>query len=241
MHVFVASLVLTTAVLLPKTGNAQVFQVRAPAPVVTAASAAWQINGEPIVVNGLQYYPTREFRLFNGDVMTQVGVYERVPVYADVTLEPYSIAYVPVGSARMRAYERKREGEIAGTTGSRTPSFPVDVASTVPKEARAVGTGGSIVPSATDRATLPPAPSRPRRVVIESVPRARPAATNGVWIEFNGTRWYSAGIAASYSEDRFARVGEYHGFPVYRDASGSRDEIWVQVVKDGPLAPYKRR
>jgi hypothetical protein len=241
MHVFVASFMLTTAVLFPKVGNAQVFQVRAPGPVVTAASAAWQVNDEPIVVNGLPYYPTREYRLFSGDVMTQVGVYDRVPVYADVTLEPYSIAYVPVGGARMRTYERKREGAIAGTTGSRTPSFPVDVPSTVPKEDRAVGTGGSLVPAATDRAVLPPAPSRPRRVVIESVPRARPAATNGVWIEFNGARWYHAGTAASYSADRFAPVGEYHGFPVYRDSSSSRDEIWVQVVKDGPLAPYKKR
>ena len=50
-----------------------------------------------------------------------------MPFYADTTLEPYSELYVPVGSSRMRAYERRRDGALAGTTGSRAPSFPVIV------------------------------------------------------------------------------------------------------------------
>jgi hypothetical protein len=240
MRGFVVGLLLITVVVFPKVGSAQVPQ-RPTAPTITAASAAWQLDGDQIVVNGLVYYPTRAYRMFSFDVMTQVGVYDHVPVFADVTLEPFSVVYVPVGGAQMRTYERKREGAIAGTSGSRTPSFPVEVASTLPTEERPVGTGGSIVPAATDRAVLPTPSRRPRRVVIESLPRPRPAATSGVWIDFNGTRWYSAGAAASYSPDRFTRAGEYRGFPVYRDASGPRDEIWVQVVKDGPLAPYKKR
>ena len=42
----------------------------------------------------------------------------------------------------------------------------------------------------------------------------------------------------SFSPDRFEPIGEYRGFPVYRDKIGSSDDIWVSVVKDGPLAPY---
>ena len=47
--------------------------------------------------------------------------------------------------------------------------------------------------------------------------------------------------AASFSPDRFEPVGEYRGFPVYRDKTAARDAIWISVVKDGPLAPYVRR
>ena len=77
---------------------------------------------------------------------------------------------------------------------------------------------------------------RPRRTVITPV---QAGVANGVWLEFNGARWYSDGPAASFSPDRFEPVGEYHGFPVYRDKISGSDDIWVSVVKDGPLAPYK--
>src|SRR5207248_6047228 len=114
-------------------------------PEVIAAASDWQINAEPIVVQGIVYYPTREQRMFDGQVMMQVDVYDRVPVFADATLEPYSVAYVPVGRGQMRMYERKREGELAGTTGSRTLSFPVAIASSLQREERPVATGGSAI------------------------------------------------------------------------------------------------
>ena len=53
-------------------------------------------------------------------------MFEGVPVYADTTIEPYSELYVPLGSGRMRVYERRRDRELAGTTGSHVPTFPVD-------------------------------------------------------------------------------------------------------------------
>ena len=111
MRAFVLGVVLTVAVLFPNMGNAQVFQFRTPPPDVTAAGAAWQINSEPIVVGGLIYYPTRGFRMFDGQVMAQTGIFEGVPVYADTTIEPYSELYVPLGSephARLRAAARAR-------------------------------------------------------------------------------------------------------------------------------------
>jgi hypothetical protein len=56
--------------------------------------------------------------------MAPIGVDEGVPIYADTTLEPWSIIYLSVGRERMRAYERARDRELAGTTGSRAPWYP---------------------------------------------------------------------------------------------------------------------
>ena len=99
-------------------GNAQVSTFRTPVPDVTAAGAAWQVNGEAIFVQGLQYFATRDFRIFDGTVMVPVGIYQRVPVYADTTQEPFSVVYVPVGGGTMRTYERPRSGDLAARSGS---------------------------------------------------------------------------------------------------------------------------
>jgi hypothetical protein len=241
--------VLTVAVLFPTIGKAQAYQFRTPPPDVSAGAATWQLNSEPIVVGGLTYYPTRGFRMFDGNVMSQTGMFEGVPVYSDTTIELYSELYVPLSSSRMRVYERRRERELAGTTGSHVPTFPIDTASEAPPRERivtsdttegAVGTGGTIVPRAvSDNAVLTSrASSRPRRTVITPVANG---VANGVWLEFNGARWYSDGPAASFSPDRFEPMGEYHGFPVYRDKTSGSPDIWVAVVKDGPLAPYKKQ
>src|SRR4051812_37815011 len=164
-------LFLTGAVVFPFNGSAQVFPFRTPPPDVSAAAAEWQIESEPIVVAGLTYYPTRGFRLFDGQVMAQTGLYDGVPVYADTTIEPFSEIYVPLGSGRMRIYERRRDGELAGTTGSHTPTFPVASAAAPPPPERiagSAGTGGSDVPRATadtgSRATL--TRTRPHRTTI---------------------------------------------------------------------------
>ena len=62
-----------------------------------------------------------------------------------------------------------------------------------------------------------------------------------MWIEFQGARWYHDGPATSYSPDRFTHIGDYRGFPVYRDRTSNRDEVWIPSVIDGPIAPYRRR
>jgi hypothetical protein len=243
MRVWVLSLGLSAAVLFPIVGNAQVYPLRTAPPEVTAATAEWQITGDPIMVNSAVYLPTRAVRLFEGQVMTQVGVHEGVPVYADVTLEPNSIVYVPIGGNRMRTYERRRDRELAGTTGSRAPSFPVEIPTASPVEEQVVGTTGGVVPTAAGPAVIPGpsplTPSRARRTTTETIPP--PRTSNGVWVEFAGKRWYGAGGATSYSADRFTKIGEYRGFPVYRDKVGNTDEIWVPVVQGGLLTPYSKR
>jgi len=224
MRRFLSGVVLFVAVLLPNVGTAQVFQFRTPPPDISAAGAAWQINSEPIVVGGLTYTPTRGFRLFDGQVMAQAGMFENVPVYADLTIEPFSELYVPLGNGRMRVYERRRDYELAITSRE------------------AVGTSGAEVPrvASESTSTILPRRVRPQRTTIITAVRPSPTTT-GVWLEYNGARWYSSGPAVSFSPDRFQPAGEYRGFPVYRDTTGDPDELWVSVVKDGPLAPYRKQ
>jgi hypothetical protein len=248
MRPFVLVPFLTAAVLFPERGNAQVYQFRTPPPEVTAVAADWQINSEPVLVGGVVYYPTGGLRFFDGQVMAQIATFQGVPVYSDMMLEPFSVLYVPVGRDRVREYERRRDGELAGTTGSRVPSFPVQSPSDPAPRDRPVTTG-TIEPAPRmtrvgSGVILEPAPEPPdrgqsRRTLVESIPR--PSGADGVWLEFNGARWYADGPAAPFSPDRFEPVGEYHGFAVYRHKASGKDAIWVSAVKNGPLAPYVKR
>jgi hypothetical protein len=231
------------AVALPISGNAQVFRFRTPPPDVSAAGAEWQINSEPIIVEGLTYYPTRGFRLFDGQVMAQTGSYGRVPVYSDTTLGPYTEIYVPLGSGRMRVYERHPELDSDGTkrideTVTSTDRLPYGTEYSS-RSAGTVATTGSVNPSASDSFPIPDRDRPHRTTILTGVPHA--ADTNGVWLDYNGARWFSSGPAVLFSPDRFEPIGEYHGFPVYRAKRGDNDELWVASVKDGPLAPYRRR
>ena len=259
MRQFPLSLCLSAAVLLPNVGNAQVYRLPTQPPQVTAASASWQLNGEPVFYAGAFYYPAGASVYFDGNVMTRVGVHNTVPLYVDATLEPYSIVFVPIGGNVMRPYERKRTGELAGTVGSRAPSFPierdVEVSATrglqtpprlmsepqvIAEEPRPVGTMGTVAstPARSRMAAPLTERPRPRRTIMESIPAPRSNA--GIWIEYQGARYRSAGAAVSYAPGRFAQVGEYHGFPVYQDRNGNAGEIFVSAMQDGPLVPYRR-
>jgi hypothetical protein len=242
----VAHIVLSLPLLLSTTVTAQVYQWRTPPPPVSAQYAEWQFNSEPIIVNSVLYHPTRETRFFDGEIMSQVGVYRSVPVYADVTLEPHSVVYVPVGRNLMRGYERRREGELAGTQGSRVPAFPVDIPTSSAPEPAPIPAPITVPPpvpepepALTRELTSAPRTARSAPMHIESIPG--PTRPNGVWLLYDGTRWYSDGPATVFLPNRFTQVGEYRGFPVYRENNGRRDAIWVAVVQDGPVAPYARR
>jgi hypothetical protein len=265
MRVYLVAAALSVVVLVPKTGNAQAYNLPTPVPQVTAASADWQIRGEPVFYSGNLYYPTGPTIFFDGNVMVRTGSYEGVPIYVDASVDPYGIVYVPVGGNVMRPYERLRAGELAGTVGSKMPSFPIErdvdvsvasgrtgimtpplsgviepmVIPEIDRGARAVGTGGSIVPRAAvgDQA-MTVERARPEKTIMQSIPQ--PHANSGVWLDFNGARWYSAGPAVVYAPERFTPVGQHGGFPVYRDAAGASDRIYVAAVKGGPLAPYRR-
>jgi len=287
MHRNIACVVALLVSVGATLGTAQVTLLPTPPPQVTA-NAEWQVSGEPIFYTGDFYYRTGPDVFFDGNVMKRTGVNRGVPLYEDSTLEPYSIVYVPVGRNLMRPYERRRAGQLAGTVGSRTPSFPIErdvevsvaaglardfasppagisrrvvfdspraVATTGPLACCQVGPiapcgcvpvccGGAVrserqndvANQAEPRSERQPSPGRPS---VESIPA--PPSNAGMWVEFNGSRWYLDGPAVLYDRDQFIAAGLYHGFPVYQKRGGPDGEIYLQSVEGGLVAPFRRR
>jgi len=226
-------------------------------PLVTAANESWYQLREPIQFAGELYYRAGPIVFFNGGTMVRTGHYNGVPLYADTTLEPFSVVLVPVTRGLMQPYERLRRGELAGTTGSRPPSLPVQA---VPDATR--------VPMAAVSPTAPPlppgaisvytpemrtpaaSPPRPEVVGTTGVVRSRgavnrpviiarrPENNDGIWIRFRGERWIHSGPPVAVTGAAFVRVGDYAGVPVYT-RRGSRDVIYVQTGDGTRAAPYR--
>lgn len=262
MRSIIPGVFLSVALLMPNIGTAQVFSLPTPSPDLSAANADWQIRSEPIFHSGSLYYAAGPSVFFDGKIMVRTGVHNGIPLYADVTIEPYSIVFVPIGRGMMRPYERRREGEIAGTVGSRAPSFPVQrdgdlSVRSQPGASQALPVRmleRDVIPEAVPVGTTGVSAPRPAQAVgtmgVRAVPAQRPVANyvrrptgnDGVWIEFEGARWFSSGPAVSFTPERFVPTGSYRGFVVYRDTMGGRaDTIFVTIVPNGPIAPYSRR
>lgn len=246
-------------ILHPIVGSAQVYLLPTPAPEVIGR-AAWQLEGEPVYFAGNFYYPTGPTEFFDGNLMVAVGLFRGVPLYADTSLQPYSIVYVPTADGLLRPYERRRAGDIAGTTGSRVPSFPVEPGPSREYATVATPYGGFEEPQVPPEGrpscsccfcgypacALPPcaiaAPgqaSEPQDRLVQSAPP--PTANLGVWIDFNDVRWFSDGPAVVPSNERFVQIGDRRGFPVYQERGGSAETIYVPAVEGGLLAPFRRR
>ena len=193
----------------PRVTAAQVLYQPTSPPPVTAENTTWFQSGEPIDWNGDVYYPAGAVQGFNGYQMVRSGSYRGIPLYIDSTLEPYSIVFVPMTGARMQPYERRRTGALAGTTGSRAPSLPTQVAT------ETIGMNG--IAQAPAPPTLgfgdadwsdcqrPPRRHSSRTAVGTSGRTAAPVRSsavtsvipptgaNAIWINFDGRRWYAAG------------------------------------------------
>jgi len=242
------SLVVAVLLFAAAPAFAQVVSRPTDPPIVSAENDSWYRLREPLQFAGELYFPAGAAVFFNGNTMVRTGHYNGVPLYADTTIEPYSIVYVPIGRGVMQPYERVRGGELAGTTGSRMPSFPMRtaresrelpvaaVAPTAPPqpigalaaftpETGAVGTSG-----VTRRVeTTPP-------VTFETL--RRPESNDGIWLAFMGRKWVSAGPAVPLSATAFMRVGEYAGFPVFA-RQGLDEEIIYLPARSGVVAPYR--
>lgn len=234
---------------------AQVNYQATPAPLVTAENEPWYAAGEPVMFAGHIYYPTGPQVHFNGNEMVRSGFFHAIPLYTRTTIEPYSKVFVPISGGLMQPYERRREGEMAGTVGSTAPSFPVarsseavgDVAirqaaappgiigytvtppaqpavSEAPPE-QIAGTTGTVMPPVRARA-----PVRP------------PQGHHGLFIEFDGQRWFGAGKTAPLDTLRLRPVGEHHGLTVYADPADP-GSIFVPVtrISEQFVARYSRR
>jgi hypothetical protein len=188
---------------------------------------------------GDAFYPAGTPVFFNGNVMVMVGEFRGVPIYVDPTIETGSIVYVPIGGGVMQPYEKLRAGELAGTSGSRTPSFPPAPATSLEIAPQPVGTTGTVAaaPAVTGTAPVPaairtPAPGRVVTIAPNTSPRGR-----GIWVAWNGQQWRPAGSAIRVGP-QMVPIGTYNGLNVYR---GSADGIiWIETAQ-GLATPWRRR
>ena len=259
MHVF-----LLVALLVSTSAYAQVQSRPTDPPLVSAAGESWYQLREPMLLGADVYYHAGAAVFFNGNVMVRSGHYNGVPLYADATLEPYSVFYVPIGRGLMQPYERRRAGAMAGTAGSRLSAFPVRllgdpgpaVTATAPTQLPL--TAGAIVSYTPETISFVPAPvlapmGASPAVVATAVDLAPPLAfvakviisptvpenNDGVWVRFDNARWVSGGRAEPQT-GAFTQVGTHGGFPVLRRPDGPSDQIFIPT-RDGLVAPYRRK
>ena len=242
------SLFVIIALLVAVPAAAQI-QIRpSDPPIVTAENDAWYRLGEPLQFAGDLYVPAGAARFFNGNTMVRTGHYNGVPLYADTTIEPYRIVYVPIGRGLMQPYERRRS-DLAGAFASRTsplsaaavaptsPPQPIGAVSAFTPEPGAVGTTG--VAAAARRAPDRALPDRavPDRAV-PTITLRRADSNDGIWVSYQGQKWVSAGPVVPLSALEFEPSGNYAGFPVYTKRGASSDTIYLPMTRT-QVAPYR--
>ena len=255
--------------LLSGPAYAQVTWQPTPPPLVTAENEPWFMAGDAIDWNGAFYYPAGAPEAFNRYQMVRSGSYRGIPLYTDTTLEPYSIVFVPIGGGRMQPYERPRTGMLAGSVGSRTPSFPTGTAES--SGALGVTPEGYVAQAPapptfaraydTDQGPEPMSPAVP-------IVTAAPTGTSGTTAAATAPRG-TAGRVTNVTNDGarpkginnawieyagrrwvsagkavdltsdFAKVGEYRGSPIYK-RHGDSLTIYVPMTR-GLVAPFKPR
>lgn len=225
--------------------SAQVYWQPQPAPLVGAENEPWFQLGEPISFDGYVYYPAGPRVYFDGNIMVRSGAFRGIPIYTDTTIEAYSRVFVPVSGGMLQPYERRRTGDVAGTTGSRAPSFPVTMTGERSVEEPLV------VPTEVDRRRSAPAAAGAEAVTglagVRTAPAdlieagLRPKGLNEIFVTYEGYRWRASGKAVPFAEDRFQAVGSLHGFPVYAERSdGQEPHVIYLPSRAGLVAPYER-
>jgi hypothetical protein len=246
--------VLLLAISLSVPAFAQIVSRPTETPIVTAQNDAWYRLREPITFGGDFYYPTGPVVFFDGGVMVRTGHYNGVPLYADTTVEPYSVVFVPIGRGQMQPYERVRDGALAGTSGSRTSSFP-GRSDRVPRDVPVAAGSATNAPQpigAISVYTPEPAPvaaagrteATPSavgtgglNVAIQPLRRGRPPTRENISVQFEGRRWMADGPAIRRPAG-LTQIGEYAGYPVYR-ASDQNDRQMLLPMAPGFVAPFR--
>jgi len=230
--------------------RAQIKLQPTPAPAVTAETQSWYQAGEPIVFAGNYYYQAGPAIHFLANEMVPTGSYRGIQLYSRTTIEPYSVVFVPLAGGLMQPYERRRSGDLAGTTGSSAPSFPVEIASAfgAPPPIQAPGppfvetqmsNEYSARPESTVGRELVPeraATAGSVGTVGDLTPARRPKAVgrpsaNGVFVEFDHARWYATAPPKDLDSVTLRRIGEWHGFPVYKSRSTGESTIYIPVTQ----------
>ena len=259
-YVFVA--VLAGALVTGSSMLAQTMIQPTPKPIVTADNEVWYQAGVAITFAGNVYYPAGPIVHFNANEMVRSGHYQGIPLYTRTTIEPYSIVFVPLYGGLMQPYERRRAGDVADTAGSLTPSFPVVRSAEQSNMEYVPGAGmvqaqappsrvGAIIDRTPIEATDQPAPGGASvgttggetRVPLGPLATAkRPEGLNGVFVEYENHRYFSNGPAREFDAKSFTRIGEYHGFAVYR-REGDATTIYIPPLAGPPtiVTPYRTR
>jgi hypothetical protein len=107
-------------------------------------------------------------------------------------------------------------------------------------------TGDAIAPvspvsdrPAADLPTSGSASTPPGRLVSAE----KPLGLNGVFVDYDGRRWFSSGPAVALDPARLTELGRYRGFRVYADRARPNDTIYIAVAEsaDAVVAPYSLR
>lgn len=235
--------ILAGALVISVPAVAQVNSRPTDPPIVSAENDAWYRLGEPVVVSGEFYYPAGPVTFFNGNVMVRVGHYNGVPLYANTTLEPHSMVFVPIGRGQMQPYERLRSGDLAGTSGSRLPSFPgrsdrlpreIPAIPELPPVPQAGGTISAVTPERPVGTT-----GIELGVPIVPAPRGKPFTYDSVSVQFMGEKWVMAGPSIEMPAG-LVQIAEYKGFPVYARKGQQNERIYLPLTP-GRVAPFTPR
>jgi hypothetical protein len=133
--------------------------------------------------------------------------------------EQSNMEYVPGAGMLQAQAPPSWVGELVDRT-------PIETTDRLEPAASSVGTAGG----------------EPTGPVGPLVTAKRPEGLNGVFVEFNDRRYFSDGPIAEFNEQAFARIGDYHGFPVYR-RSGEPNTIYIPPLSGSPsiLSRYSVR
>lgn len=264
---FIVSVLLVVVAAITR---AQVVWQPTSPPLVTAENESWYLHADPIIWSGAYFYPAGAQVFFNANQMVRSGSFRGIPLYTDATRDALSLVYVPLPGGLMQPYERRRTGQLAGTTGNTAPSFPTDIGAegmmgtegiavdlaqtpgppdfarpydvaplgeSTSTRSRDIAAGSSVSAEAIAAGgrSIVHAPRDPGRAV------ARPPAkaANGIWVEFEGRRWFAGGQAEVFAPAQFSERGVYHGLTVYA-RKGERSSIYIPSVP-GLVTPYKLR
>jgi hypothetical protein len=229
---------------------AQVMSLPTPQPSVVADGEDWYRAGEPIPFVDTLYYPAGAIRHFDGNRLVRSGTHRGVPFYTDRFLEANEKLFIPLSGGLVQPYERRREGPLAGTTGSQAPSFPVQREAEAAAEAARSDIVGPVVtlvepapPTRATQAEPPPALGTSGAVVIAPTPPGlhslnRPTGLNAVYVTYQGKRWRPAGSPVEYNETKFRAVEDYQGFPVFVLRDGGAQTIYLPS-RAGMVTPYE--
>ena len=227
-------------------------------PTVTAENEPWYQLREPVIFAGEYYYPAGAAIHFLPNEMVPSGLFRGVPLYSRTTIEPNSVVFVPIGGGMMQPFERRRTGDLVGTTGSTPPALPVDmsppsaprpiqaagppVVATQVVEEPAPGTYATdLLARSRESGSAPNAPAG-RVNASRNTQAPKPDASKGIFVEFEHERWYSTGHPRTLDPASLKRVGELNGFPVFTARNSNGATIYIPIAKDSDAyASYMKR